>query len=333
MGDVGMTMRKTSATLFAVWSTLAFTLPYSIADDSISASTVTQRPLDVPVDQGPLNESIAVQVQDCAVRFSEELDVPSTESGLIAELSVAAGDAIAWGAPIARLEDRSIRIRNRAATLRLESAIQQSSDDLELQYAETARKEAEAEWESSRSIHLSVAGAVPLTTIRRLRLSVERADLEVARAKKAADLAKIEVDLRAADVSMIEDTLRRLQIQSPLAGVVLDVFRQRGEWVTTGEPVARLARLDRLDVHALLSAEQVAPPACRDQPVSVRWNDPTTGAGRSLRGRVTAIAPQRLAGSRYRFQASVANEKTSDGKDWVLHPGTEVRMFVYPKTK
>lgn len=298
----------------------------------LATTTITQRRMDPIIDRGPLDESRAIAVQECVVRFAEELNVPSTEAGLIAELSVAAGDAIQWGDPIARLEDRSTRIRSRAASLRLESAMQQIADDIELQYAETALAEAQAEFDANRSIYKDAAGAVPMTTLRRLRLSVERGHLEVARAKKAASLAKIEVDLRAADVSVIEDTLRRLQIQSPLAGVVLQVFRQRGEWIAMGEPVVRLARLDRLDVHALLSADQLSPQACRDQSVSVRWIDPVTQTEHRLRGRVTSVQPQRLAGSRYRIQTSVANEKTSDGKDWVLHPGTEVRMFVYPSS-
>ena len=301
-----------------------------VASRELATSGVTRSQLDPVIERGPLDESRAIPVQECVVRFAEELNVPSTESGLVAELSVAAGDAIQWGDPIARLDDRALRIRSRAATLRLESASQQIADDLEVQYAETALEEAQAEWDASRSIYKDAAGAVPMTTIRRLRLSVERAGLEVARAKKAASLAKIEVDLRAADVSVIEDTLRRLQLQSPLAGVVLQVFRQRGEWVTAGEPVARVARLDRLDVHALLSADQLSPQSCRDQTVAVSWLDPVTKVEHRLRGRVAAVQPQRLAGSRYRIQASVANERTTDGKDWLLHPGTEVRMFVYP---
>ena len=289
--------------------------------------------IDPVIDMQPLDESKAIAVQESVVRFSEELNVPSTEAGLIAELNVASGDSIQWGDPIARLDDRALRIRSHAASLRLESAMQQAADDLELQYAETALREAEAELESSRSIYNDAAGAVPLATIRRLRLSVERAELEVARAKKAANLAKIEIDLRSADVSVIDETMKRLQLQSPLAGIVLQVFHQRGEWVAAGEPVVRVARIDRLDVHGLLSADDLSPQSCRDQPVSIRWLDATTKTERQLRGRVTTVQPQRLAGGRYRFQATVANQKTADGKDWELHPGTEVRMHVYPTSQ
>ena len=202
-----------------------------------------------------------------------------------------------------------------------------------MQYAETELDDAQAELDASRYIYQAAAGAVPLSSLRRLRLSLERAELEVARDKKAASLARIEVDLRAADVSVIDDSLRRLQLQSPLAGVVLQIFHHRGEWVTAGEPVVRVARLDRLEVHALLSADQLSPQACRDQSVAVSWMDPVTKKEKRARGRVASVQPQRVAGSRYRIYANVANERTADGKDWQLHPGTEVRMFVYPQSQ
>jgi len=301
-----------------------------LSNRSLTSPSLVPRKTDAKIDRSPLDESKAIQVQECVVRFAEEVNVPSTESGMITELAIGVGDSIQWGDPIARLDDRALRIRSRAATLRLESAMQQAGDDLELRYAETALAEAKAELEASRSIYRDAAGAVPLSTIRRQGLSVERAELEVARAKKADSLAKIEIDLRAADLSIIEDSLRRLQVQSPLSGVVLQLFHQRGEWVTAGEPVARVARIDRLDVHALLAAEQISPQACRDQPVSVQWVDPSTKETHRLRGRVMSVQPQRVAGARYRIQAIVENERTADGKDWKLHPGTEIQMFVYP---
>lgn len=303
----------------------------SVASAAESVGDLSKQ--DIPIEHGPLDETSAIVVQDCVVRFAEEVNVPSTEAGMIAEQTATTGASIRWGDSIARLDDRSLKIRSRAASLRLESAMQQIADDIELRYAETALQEAQAELDASRSVYQDSAGAIPLTTMRRLRLGVERAELDVNRAKKAAEQAKIEVDLRTADLSLIEDTLRRLHIQSPLSGVVLEVFRHRGEWVAAGEPIVRIARLDRLDVHALLSAEQLPPQLCRDQTVVVRWTDPTNKQELLLRGRVTAVQPQRLAGARYRFQANVENQKTSDGRDWALYPGTEVKMFVYPQSR
>jgi multidrug efflux pump subunit AcrA (membrane-fusion protein) len=281
-------------------------------------------------DSTPLDPASAVAVQDCAVRFAEELNVPSTEAGVIAELNVTVGQAVALGDDLARLDDRSLKIRSRAAALRLAAAQQQVADDLELRYAEAAQAEALAELETNRSIYKEASGAVPLSNLRRLRLAVERAELEVARAKKNTKQAEIEVDMRSADMAVIDDTLRRLRLQSPLSGVVLQIFKQRGEWVASGETVVRLARLDRLHVHALLAADQLAPQDCIDQPVSVSWIDPISSQKHHLRGRVASVQPQRLAGGRYRIQAEIVNQRSASGRDWMLHPGTEVDMAVYP---
>jgi hypothetical protein len=45
---------------------------------------------------------------------------------------------------------------------------------------------------------------------------------------------------------------------------------------------------------------------------------------------VTSVQPQRLAGGRYRIQSEIVNDRSTDGKSWLLHPGTEVEMVVYP---
>ncbi len=309
------------------------TIPLTAQPTSQTTNQPAVDPLndvDPTSDFEPLDASGAVAVQECAVRFAEELNVPSTEAGLIAELHVSVGQTIALGDELARLEDRSWKIRSRAATLRLAAAQQQVADDLELRYAEAARSEALAELETNRSIYNESSGAVPLSNLRRLKLAVERAELEVARAKKNTKQAEIEVDLRAADVAVIEDTLRRLRLLSPLTGVVLQTFKQRGEWVASGETVLRLARLDRLQVDALLSGDQLAPHECLDQRVSVSWIDPVNRQPHHLRGRVVAVQPHRLAGGRYRIQAEVVNQRTPGGRDWMLHPGTEVEMSVYP---
>ena len=330
MGEVVISYRRIAsgaACLVLVLSAVAAALADRVGDLSAQASSTSGAS---DVDAVALDPSRAVAVQECAVRFAEELNVPSTEAGLIAELSVTVGQAVTAGVDVARLDDRSLKIRSRAAGLRLAAAQQQLADDLELRYAEAARAEALAELDTNRSIYNEASGAVPLSNLRRLKLAVERAELEVARAKKNTKQAEIEVDLRAADVAVIDDTLRRLQLTSPLNGVVLQVFKQRGEWVASGDAVVRLARLDRLQVHALLAADQLAPQESLAQPVSVSWVDPASGQKLVLRGRVASVQPQRLAGGRYRIVAEVVNQRTPDSRDWLLHPGTEVDMSLYP---
>lgn len=276
------------------------------------------------------HDSEAIEVRDCVVRFAREVEVPALASGRVAEVMVAANDAVAEDAPLARLDDRTLLIERRAAELRYESAQAELRDDIERRFAETALAEAEAELDSSRSIYNDVAGAVPMTQLRRMRLAVERGQLEVARAKKRRQQAELEAQLRAADLSAIDQRMSSLQVASPLSGVVLHVRREAGEWVEAGQPLVTVAQVDRLHVHALADSSELAPPRCPGAAVSVHWVDPTTGTPRWLRGRVLSVDPQMLPGGRFRLHAEVANrpEPGAEGQ-WQLRPGMEVRMKVH----
>jgi multidrug efflux pump subunit AcrA (membrane-fusion protein) len=271
-----------------------------------------------------------IGVLDCVVRFAQEVQVPALETGRIAEIFVAPNDTVKAGTAIARLDDRSMLIRRRASMLRLNSAENDALDHVEIRYAELALAEADAELDTSRSIQNDVRGAVPLSQMRRLKLAVERGQLEVAQAKKRMKRTEVEVQLREADLSMIDDQLKNLHTETPIGGVVLEVTRSAGEWIEKGESVATIARIDRLQVHALVASEKIAPAICRGLPVSVRWTDRSTGDEQSLRGKVLSVDPQVLPGGRFRLHAEIINRaRSNDPSQWLLQPGAEVEMKVY----
>lgn len=271
-----------------------------------------------------------IELQECLVRFAGEVKVPALETGRVAEVTVKQNDAIENGDPIARLDDRSLLIRRRSALLRLNSARSDDDDDVEIRYAEVALAEAQAELETSRSIQNDVRGAIPLSQLRKLRLAVERGELEVAQARKRKKRAGVEVELREADLSVIDDSLRNLHADSPIGGVVLEVTRSKGEWIEKGETIATIGRMDRLHVHALVSSEKISASKCRGLPVSVHWEDPSTGDARALRGNVLSVDPQMLPGGRFRLHAEIHNQNFgADSSQWQLQPGANVRMKVY----
>ena len=274
-----------------------------------------------------------IEVEECVVRFGAEIEVPSMETGRIAVVSVQRNDQVISGNEIARLDDHSLLIRRHAAQLRVLSAKEDAEDDVEIRYAEVALAEAEAELDNSRSIQNDVRGAIPLTQMRRMRLAVQRGELEVAQAKKRHSRAGVEMQLRQADVSALDDQLGNLHAESPIDGVVLEVTREKGEWIEKGKTLAKIGQMDRLRIHALVKSDLVSPQHCQGLPISVHWIDSIDGTRRSLSGNVLSIDPQSLPGGRYRLHAEVHNEKsmvTSGGdQHWLLVPGTSVSMKVY----
>lgn len=276
-------------------------------------------------------DGTAIEVTECVVRLASEINVPARETGLVAEVKVQANDSVEAGATIARLNDRTLLIERRSAQLRLDNAKVEAQDDVEIRYAEVALAEAQAELDNGRSIQNDARGAIATSQMRRLRLAVERGELEIAQAKKRLKRASVQAQLLEAELSAIDDQLSNLYCESPITGVVLEVARSAGEWITKGETIATIGRIDRLHVHALIDSHVIAPDRCRHLPVSVSWQDPTTGLEQSLRGKVLSVDPQTLPGGRFRLHAEIINEASShDRTRWRLQPGADVRMKVYP---
>jgi multidrug efflux pump subunit AcrA (membrane-fusion protein) len=271
-----------------------------------------------------------VEVQDCIVRFAAEVKVPALETGQLAELTVAVNDMVEVGSPLARLNDHTLLNRRRAIASELEMARRDSVDNTEVRYAELALAEAEAELETSQLIQSDSVGAIPRVQLRRMKLAVEGGEVEVTLAKKKLARKQLEVELREADLSVIDDQLKNLQVESPAKGVVLEVARARGEWMAKGDTLATIGQIDRLHVHALANSRDLPPADCRGMPVSVHWTDPTTNQERSLRGKVLSVDPQMLPGGRFRLHAEIINETWDHNpSQWQLLPGADVRMKVF----
>ena len=58
---------------------------------------------------------------------------------------------------------------------------------------------------------------------------------------------------------LAEHKLKRLQIVSPLNGVVSDVTAQKGAWVMAGDPVATVTRMDQLRIDIRLDSTEYNP--------------------------------------------------------------------------
>ncbi|QDS89550.1 p-hydroxybenzoic acid efflux subunit AaeA [Rosistilla ulvae] len=271
--------------------------------------------------------SAAVVVEDCAVRFAEEIRIPAVEAGRVVEVKVQLNDTVSAGHLIARQDDSATLLRRRAAVWQQTAAREETSDEVDLDYAKALYAEAVAQRDADKGIYQKGGGS--LRTVRQSELGVERARLEIARAEKTLRLAQIQFELRSAELSAIDDQLERLRIKSPIAGVILSIERRAGEWIKEGETIATVARMDQLRIDAFLSAEQLPPAEAVGAPVSVVWRN--AGESHQLIGAIDSVDPQILTGQRYRLHATIDNKRL--GNAWLLVPGTEVEMRVHLERK
>ena len=73
------------------------------------------------------------------------------------------------------------------------------------------------------------------------------------------EVAETTVGSRQQQVVLTAINLKKHRITSPLDGVIVQLYRKPGEWVSPGDPIARLVRMDRLRVEGFVDASKYLP--------------------------------------------------------------------------
>jgi macrolide-specific efflux system membrane fusion protein len=266
-----------------------------------------------------------VQLTHCLVSLIEDVQVPAREAGALVSLGVVEGQYVQQGQLLANIDDQQPRIDKIAAELERDAALAKAQDDIEVRYAEAAFAVASAELERGLEIERKHAGSVTQQEIQKLKLAKHRDELQIERSKLDMRVAKMNAGVHQAAVKSADDALARRQIVSPLAGVVVTIFHEKGEWVAAGEPVVQVIRIDRLRVEGFLNGTEIGPEEVADRPVTV---DVQLSGGRTARlaGKVVFTSPMVQAGDKYRVRAEVENR--SDNGSPVLKPGMTATMAI-----
>jgi macrolide-specific efflux system membrane fusion protein len=269
-----------------------------------------------------------VTISPALVSLIEDIQVPALEAGALTSVSVAEGDFVAQGQLLAQVDDRQPKLDKMAATLQRDAALAKADDDIEVRFSQAAFAVASAELERAVSIDRKSPGGVTQQEIQKLQLAKHRDELQIERSRLEMRIAKMNADVHQAAVASADDALLRRQIISPIDGVVVTLFHERGEWVAAGESVLQLVRIDRLRVEGFLNSTDISPAEIAGRPVAAEVQ---ISQGRAARftGRVVFISPLVQAGNKYRVRAEVEN-RTENGQP-VLRPGMTAAMTIQLK--
>jgi multidrug efflux pump subunit AcrA (membrane-fusion protein) len=269
-----------------------------------------------------------VQIPHGLVSLIEDIQVPALEAGALIGVEVAEGEYVAQGQLLAQIDDRQPKLDKTAATLERDAALAKALDDIEVRFSEAAFAVATAELERALSIDRKSPGGVTQQEIQKLQLAKHRDELQIERSKLEMRIAKMNADVHQAAVASAEDAVARRKIVSPIDGVVVTLFHERGEWIAGGEPVAQIVRIDRLRVEGFLSATDVSPADIAGRPVTVEVQLSRDRSDR-FAGKVVFISPLVQAGNKYRVRAEVEN-RTENGQP-MLRPGMSAAMTIQLK--
>lgn len=212
--------------------------------------------------------------------------------------------------------DRALRSQQRYA----ESVSKSEIDGLRLAHERSLLeiKQAEAE----RNLDRMAATAEAAATVGH-RKNIERFAAELQQSLGQEEIAHLESNLATDQLELARLQRQQHVVASPIDGVVADVHSAKGDWITTGQPIARIIRLDRLRAEGFVGLDQL-PVLRTTKNVNIRVQ---IGTAKSVErvGKIVFISPEvDPVNNEIRFWVEF------DNTDRVILPGMRMTMETTP---
>jgi RND family efflux transporter MFP subunit len=251
----------------------------------------------------------------------EQVELPAKEPGSLAEVAVGEGQVVESGQLLAASEDDEAHIAASKAERELAIARAKAENDVAVRFARKAHEVAAAEFrranESVERFHKSVSQ----TELDQLRLTAEKALLEIEQAEHEQAVARLVVLQKETELEAARLKLSRHRLLAPFAGMVVQIKKHRGEWLNPGDTVLRLVRLDRLRVEAFVPAREFAADL-QGRRVVVRV-DLKDQVAAQFDGRVVFVSPEvNPVNGQVRLWAEVENQSLA------LRPGQPATLEI-----
>jgi len=203
--------------------------------------------------QAPAAETI--EVPGMVLKLVEQVDVPARETGVLSALNVREGQAVEQGFLLGQIDDAEARIAVERVKIELLIAKTHAENDINVRFSKKSVEVAKAELARSIDSIKRFPKSVSESEMDRLRLLVEKGNLEVEQAARDFAVAGFAQHVKANELQAVQQKVANHQIAAPIKGVVVQIQRHQGEWVKPGDTVLRILRIDRLRAEGYLKAK------------------------------------------------------------------------------
>ncbi len=189
-----------------------------------------------------------------------ETTVFAEQSGALLEFNVSEGDSVAMGLEVGLIDTTQtwLKIQQMDAT---KEVYQSQKPDMERQIAVTRQQLAKARQEEQRYRELVADGAAPSKMLddATSQVSVLQRQLDAQISSLAISTRALDKQTAAADVqvSQLRDMLRKCHITTPAKGTMLEKYVERGEFVSVGKPLFKIADTEDMYMRAYVTSAQL----------------------------------------------------------------------------
>ncbi|MEX2168601.1 MAG: HlyD family efflux transporter periplasmic adaptor subunit [Pirellulales bacterium] len=269
-------------------------------------------------------------IERCKVMLVDDndIEIPASENGVLTYLGVKEGVQVTEGAEIAKIDDRQAIIARAAAKYGLRAANQRATVDVEVRHSKAAAAVAKANYEDYVEANSGkIENVVSQNEVRGAKLEWDRAELAIEKAQHDMSLAVMDYWTKKAELDAADLGLELRTVRSPFNGQVAEVYRHQNEWVTAGDPILRVIRLDTLYVDGVVYIDEYNPRDIQGCEVSV---EVPAGRGEVVHvpGRIVYVNPELRYGERQQFVVRAEITNRSENGQWLVYPGQQATMTI-----
>lgn len=271
------------------------------------------------------NSSGDIVIPRCLVTLIDEVNIPAQETGVLRKIPVERGNYVAQGGLLAQIDDSVPTKQHEIAQRKFDKATEQATNDVDIKYAAKAAEVSEAEHLLMVEANKSARGTIAPITIRKAKLQWEKAVLQAEQADMNFKVASMTAAEAQAEMEAAQIVIDRCQITSPVDGIVVQKYRQEGEWVRPGDPLMRVVGLKRLKLDGSLSADKYAPSMVIGKPATVVAMIPSGQV--TFEGTVVFASPEIDSNGNFDFSIEVQNRPHENS--WLLRPGGVASVTIH----
>lgn len=189
-----------------------------------------------------------------------EVTIAAEQNGALTMFDVNEGDEIAFGKEVGLIDTTQIwlKIKQMGATKEI---YQSQKPDMEAQIAATRQQLAKAKQDQQRYKELVADGAAPSKTLddANNQVQVLQKQLNAQISSLSTNTNALNKQMAATDVqvSQLQDQLKKCHVSAPIKGVVLDKYVEKGEFVSIGKPLFKMADTGQMFLRAYVTSAQL----------------------------------------------------------------------------
>lgn len=189
-----------------------------------------------------------------------ETTVSAEQNGRLLTFDVSEGAAIEADSEVGLIDTTQLWLQIQQA-LATKAVYQSQKPNMEKQIATTRQQLAKARTEQQRYKELVGDGAAPSKMLddATSQVQVLQRQLDAQVSALNTQLSTLNSQQAATDVqvSQLRDQLRKCHVVVPTSGTVLEKYAERGEFVTVGKPLFKMADTERMFIRAYVTSEQL----------------------------------------------------------------------------